>query len=350
MNPILARTRRLGLYLGVWALVGGLLAVLLAGQADLRWMDALLVALPLGLAYAFICLSAWYVARSMPAATTGAVRVAVTAIAAGILSSAAWLALARAWIALLVRADASFPDPDAGALIFGFGLLLYLLSVAVSYAVAELEQSRLVERREFAVQVLARDAELRLLRAQIDPHFLFNSLHSISALTAADPAGARRMCVLLADFLRESIALGAEARIPLARELDLVGRFLEIERVRFGDRLRVSVAAGACGACLVPPLLLQPIVENAVKHGIAHLLDGGTIEVSATCTPATLTVVVRSPCDPDRPRGPGTGVGLANVRSRLRALHGDDGRVDAFEADGQWRVDLTLPANRDQDS
>ena len=126
--------------------------------------------------------------------------------------------------------------------------------------------------------MLAREAELRSLRTQIDPHFLFNTLHSISALTTADPPSARRMCVLLGDFLRDSLALGALDRITNDRELQLATRFLEIERVRFGDRLRIDANSSANGTWRVPPLLLQPLVENAVTHGVAHLIEGGVIE------------------------------------------------------------------------
>jgi two-component system sensor histidine kinase AlgZ len=194
--------------------------------------------------------------------------------------------------------------------------------------------------------VLAREAELRSLRAQIDPHFLFNSLHSISALTTANPTAARRMCVLLADFLRDSLALGSEDRITIGRELRLAERFLEIERVRFGDRLRVEVSAAEDDTRLVPPLLLQPIVENAVTHGVAHVIAGGTIRMALTGTVGSLTIVVENPCDPDRPRRTGTGLGLANVRARLRALYGDNAWVSTTEAAGTWRVEMSLPAER----
>jgi LytS/YehU family sensor histidine kinase len=194
--------------------------------------------------------------------------------------------------------------------------------------------------------VLSRDAELRTLRAQIDPHFLFNSLHSISALTASDPAAARRMTILLGDFFRESLALGAAERIPLSKELTLADKYLQIEQVRLGERLQVSIDGTDAGECLVPPLVLQPIVENAVKHGVAHVLEGGMVSVSATCTAASLTLVVENPADPDRPRKTGTGLGLANVRARLRALYGNDASVNWSERDGRWRVEATLPAVR----
>ena len=151
------------------------------------------------------------------------------------------------------------------------------------------------------------------------------------------------MCMLLADFLRDSLALGSEDRITAAREVGLAERFLDIERVRFGDRLRIDVSDAGAGPCLVPPLLLQPIVENAVTHGVAHLLAGGTIRIALSRNAGTLTMVVENPCDPERPRRTGTGLGLANVRARLRALYGDDARVGAREVGGAWRVEVSLP-------
>jgi LytS/YehU family sensor histidine kinase len=265
----------------------------------------------------------------------------------------AWLIVARGWIEIVARGagpagtDAAFPA--LRALIFGFGVLLYLLSLAVSYLLGAFEHARETERRGLEVRVLAREAELRSLRAQVDPHFLFNSLHSISALTTSDPAGARRMCVLLAEFLRDSLVLGSELRITIGRELRLAERFLEIERVRFGDRLRVEVSAAEDETCLVPPLLLQPIVENAVTHGVAHAIEGGVIRIALSSTAGSLTAVVENPCDADRPRDTGIGLGLANVRARLRALYGDDARLTTTEAAGTWRVEIVLPAERTAD-
>jgi hypothetical protein len=349
MHPILASGGRLALYLGLWIVAGVLLSSLIARPGGPGSTEALTIALPLAITYAFFCLSAWYVARSAPLSTTGALRLAAGALTAALITSAVWLLLSRLWIEVLARrglvADAAATFDRNDTVLFGFGLLLYLLSLAASHLVASFEVSRQAERRALEGQVLAREAELRALRAQIDPHFLFNSLHSISALTSTDPPGARQMCVLLADFLRESLALGSEDRIPLNREMDLVKRYLEIERVRFGDRLRVELDSGGADACLIPPLLLQPLVENAVTHGIAHTIDGGTVRVAATRGGAVVTFVVENPCDPDRPRGTGTGLGLTNVRARLRALHRDDAQLRAGEERGVWRVEIVLPTD-----
>jgi LytS/YehU family sensor histidine kinase len=231
--------------------------------------------------------------------------------------------------------------------LFGFGFLLYLLAMAASYLAAAFNVSRDAERRGLELQVLAREAELRALRAQIDPHFLFNSLQSISALTTVEPAAARRMCLLLADFLRETLALGARKRIPLSSELALARTFLSVEQVRFGDRLRVEIEDQNGGAddVLVPPLVLQPLVENAVAHGIAHVLEGGVVRIRVERRVATLVVTVDNPSDPERPAGRGTGLGLRNVRERLDSLYGDDAMLQTEEKDGRFTARVTMPVS-----
>ena len=346
MHPLLARRSHLALYVVLWLIVGSLLAALFTAHG-LHWPGAFIIALPLAVVYSFICLSAWYVSRGLPLTATAAVRVAASALAASVLSSAIWVAAGRAWIGMIgprVGVGAGRAFADLGALVFGFGVLLYLLSLTVAYLIAISAASQEAQRRGLQGKVLAREAELRSLRAQIDPHFLFNSLNSISALTVADPPGARRMCLLLGDFLRETLALGGEQRIPLARELALADRFLAVERVRFGSRLAAQVSAGDAGACLVPALLLQPLVENAITHGIAHVLEGGLVRVAAERRGGQLRIVVENPCDADRPRRGNGGVGLANVRARLRALYESDATLTAAESGEVWRVEISLPA------
>src|SRR6266545_3378488 len=347
MHPILAHPARLAAYIAIWVPLGALLAALLALQGVFSWTHAGAVAVPLSVSYGFLCLSAWYVTAASPVERVGGARVAVAAISSAFLSSAVWLLIARGWLAFIEAfgrwsgVPASFRA--AAPTLFGFGFLLYLLAMAVSYLAAAFEVSRDAERRGLELQVLAREAELRALRAQIDPHFLFNSLQSISALTTADPPAARRMCLLLADFLRDTLALGARERIPLSSELSMARRFLAVEQVRFGDRLKVDIAAGDAEACEVPPLLLQPLVENAVTHGVAHLVEGGTVRIRAERRVASLVVTVDNPCDADRPAGRGTGLGLRNVRARLESLYGNDALLRTDEKDGRFLVRLEMP-------
>jgi LytS/YehU family sensor histidine kinase len=196
-------------------------------------------------------------------------------------------------------------------------------------------------------EIASREAELRALRAQIHPHFLFNSLNSINALIAARPEEARRLSVRLGDFLRASLTFGSREAIPLAEELALAEQLLSIEKVRFGERLsHVIVADESARACSVPPLLLQPLVENAVTHGIAQRLDGGLVRIEAERRGPELRIAISNPRDAEAPGRRGTGIGLQNVKRRLAALHGADASLEVTKSEDAFRVELRLPAFR----
>ena len=225
--------------------------------------------------YGFVCLSAWYVSRAMPLTTRRAAAVATASGVAALSGGVIWTVIAELWMALLDTAPGLQGAAAAGRaqvpFLFSVAVILYLLVLSIHYVALAYEAARTAEHQQFELRVLTRDAELRALRAQLNPHFLYNSLNSISALTTVDPEGARRMCVLLGDFLRKTLNVSTLDSIPLADELALVDAFIGIEQVRFGSRLTVERQIDESAlACRVPPLLLQPLLENAVAHGIAR--------------------------------------------------------------------------------
>jgi LytS/YehU family sensor histidine kinase len=234
--------------------------------------------------------------------------------------------------------------PDALPLLGSFGVGLFLIAAAVHYLIGSLESARRTERNALELQVLARDAELKALRAQIDPHFLFNSLNSISALTSTDAAAARTMTLMLADFLRMSMNFGGLEMIRLEQEIALVRHFLEIEKVRFGNRLVVETEIGAGTlSARVPPLLLQPLVENAVNHGIAQIPGGGHLLLRTGSDGGSLRLLIRNPVDPGRIKPRGRGMGLDIVRQRLERLYGSGGNLDVQETGGNFVAVITIP-------
>ena len=195
------------------------------------------------------------------------------------------------------------------------------------------------------LSILAREAELRALRAQVHPHFLFNSLNSISALVSIDPLRAREMCVLLAEFFRKTLALGEKPGVTLEEELAVARAYLAIEAMRLGTRLSVEEGVDdAARACRLPPLLLQPLVENAIRHGIATCAEGGVLRIEARTDGQRMRISVENPFDPDAPPRPGVGVGLANVRRRLLASYGEHARVVTERGEESFRVAISMPA------
>ena len=351
MHPLLADWRRFGAYLVAWAVVGSLVGAQLVLAAPFGWVESLAFALPLSLLFGFVGLGTFWVCQAAPLQLSRVFRSLGTQLVAALVSAALWLAAARGWAAALERLDV-FPglvakQLEVAPLLLGLGVALFLLTAALHYLLMAIGSSQQAERRALEFEIASREAELRALRAQIHPHFLFNSLNSINALIAARPEEARQLCVRLADFLRRSLTVGSRERIPLAEELDLAEQLLGIEKVRFGERLSHSVVADdAARACSVPPLLLQPLVENAVTHGIAQMLEGGEIRIEAERRGPELRISIRNPRDTDAPGRKGAGIGLQNVRRRLLALHGDAAEVRAAPDGEVYRVELRLPAGR----
>ncbi len=350
MHPILSRQGRLPLYFLGSMPLGGLLVTTLVPAGGLGWLETAAVILPLTLIFAAATLSAGHLCQYFPLAVTSAPRLLLVHLASAAAESlVVWVVVAKVlttvyqalgvFAGLPTRFEAVLP------MLFGIGVLLRLLGVAVHYAMIEVAREREAERREVEARVLAREAELKALRAQLKPHFLFNTLHSISALATSDGERARRMCVLLADFLRATLSLGEKTSIPLADELALARNYLAIEQVRYGQRLRVAEEIeNGCHGCLVPPLLLQPLVENAVKHGIATLLDGGLIRMEARRSKRALRIVIENDADEDAPRLNAGGVGLANVRARLAARYGEDAHCHTEPNGSRFRAEILLPA------
>jgi LytS/YehU family sensor histidine kinase len=221
----------------------------------------------------------------------------------------------------------------------------YLMAAGYYYVVFARENTMRAEARLLETTMLARDAELKALKAQLNPHFLFNSLNSISALTSIDPSRARDMCVLLGDFLRTTLRVGEHPVIPFAEELGLLERFLSIEKVRFGARLRTEEEIEEeARKCLLPPLLLQPLIENAVARGIANLPEGGTVRIEARCANGRMFITILNSFDPDAPPKRGNGMGLRNVRERLEARYGKEANLRVTSDGDKFEAMVTLPA------
>jgi sensor histidine kinase YesM len=350
MHPLFARLGRFAAYLLAWFPLAAMIVYLVAHGGGFGFGVTALALGPATLVYSFVCLSTFYSCRLLPLEKASTMRVLVIHGAGSWVAGAVWAAVTLAYSRLLFSWLGKGPEyaqrfrEHASPVLVGAGVLLYLLSTAFYYVVAAAEARKEAERREREARVLAGEAELRALKAQINPHFLFNSLNSISALTSSDPAGAREMCVLLGDFLRHTLGLGDRATIPLKEELAMVRNFLAIERVRFGARLRVEEdIEGTAEACMVPPLVLQPLIENAVKHGVAKLAEGGFVKLEAKRENGTLLVAVENAFDPESVTPRKNGLGLSNVRRRLETRYGEKAGLRIFTNEGRFRVRITLP-------
>jgi len=350
MHPLLTPISRFGYYLLAWVPLAGILMYLFAVPGKLGWTDAATLTIPLCVLYSFICLSAWYSCKANPLQSSTSQRIWLTHVLAAAVISLLWVGAGRL-LASSLAAFQAFRGLDQRfasqiPILFGAGFLFYLLSVASHYVILTMEESSKAEARALETSILARDAELKALKAQVNPHFLFNSLNSISALTSLNPEKAREMCILLADFLRLTLGLGEKAVVPLSEELALLHSYLAIEQVRFGARLQLEEEIQEDSKSVeMPPLLLQPLLENAITHGIANLPEGGRVRLSGQGLDGRVSLAVENSFDPDATPTRKGGLGLRNVRQRLEAHYGKEASMRVSAEEGTFRVELNFPAH-----
>ncbi|WP_426195169.1 sensor histidine kinase [Massilia sp. DWR3-1-1] len=346
------------LLIPAWVLVAHVLALLTRFACDTGWTNSILLVLPATLLYAFACsFSTYYMCRAWPLGQRRGLSIVAVFATGAVLAGAGWSALAALWNAVLLSFGVDWAGVAAArpalALMFASAAILFGLAALGHYLAIELARVRESERRALDARLMAQDAQLRMLRAQIDPHFLFNSLNSISALTGIDPQGARAMTIKLADFFRQTLCMEADRKVTLEAELALTLDFLAIEQVRFGERLAIEHAVSAAAArCLLLPMILQPLVENAVKHGIGNLREGGVVRVQAERIGSQLRLLVENDIDgagaTQAARAPGGGMGLQNVRQRLAAAYSEQAAVHWGVQANMFRVELILPAQTPQ--
>ena len=228
-------------------------------------------------------------------------------------------------------------------------VLVYGSLVGVCQAITNFRSSQERERRAAELEARLASAKLQALRMQINPHFLFNTLNSIAALVYINPRAADEMLGDLSGLLRRSLDSMEEQEIPLAQELEFIGAYLNIEKKRFGERLRVEQSVpDDLKKALVPALILQPLVENAIRHGIEPRRGPGLVSIEVKREDEHLHLIVqddgRGLPDSESTSAERRGIGLSNTEARLRGLYGGDQRFSFSRADPQGcRVDIHLP-------
>lgn len=313
----------------------------------LPWVPAILDSV---VTYSILALFIWVAARTLPQRTTAIVKlfwIVVQGFALGY--SAVWLCGEVLLYIYSHNIDyqafwefAFWPRILLGSVLLSMGSLIHILSLQIS------EEERAKEMTEYN-EALKKEAELFKLRQQLNPHFLFNSLNSISALMSSQTQVARQMIRNLSNFLRSMLAKEDYTATTVAAELQDLGLYLSVEQVRFGHRLQVQQqVADGCEAMEVPPFLFQPLVENAIKFGLYGTLGAVIIRISISCEGDTVIFQISNPNDPSAVLPKGTGFGLSSVRRRLYLIYNRDDLLHTLatkDAAGndEYCVKLSLP-------
>lgn len=348
-----SRLRGWLLYFCGWLLIGVLFAFRLPNQGSFEDVPWPLVISELGRWLLWGLLAPWIAKaikwiseRSTGSSGLGGLAQLMLNVPVAVGFTTAFAALDFLKRKLIELAGFDLPDPRLGVGLLTYDLLIYLCIAAAIYAGRILDRSRGRAVHTSALEAQLAQARLQALKAQLHPHFLFNTLNAISALMHRDVESADRMIALLSDLLRVSLENDDRHQVPLKEELEILERYLAIERIRFRDRLKIEIdVEPSCREVLVPRLILQPLVENSIIHGIALQSTAGLISIQARRKGNRLAVAVADD-------GPGLmdgqplreGVGLSNTRGRLAELYGNDHRFHLGRAPvGGLEVTLEVP-------
>lgn len=303
--------------------------------------DGLIFALLLGA----LGLSVWFVVRYNNLEDGSSLQIISNHLVAAIVFAVMWFLVAGSVVRAFLQSEnySTYLKGNMAERI-AVGLLFYVLMASVCYMYILYQRNRQKILHEAELEKQIRDARLNVLKSQINPHFLFNSLNSIASLTIADPGKAHEMVIALSGFMRYSLRRHNGDLVTLEEELQTIGLYLQIEKIRFGEKLEYSFEVEKeCLKCRLPNLVLQPLFENAIKYGVYEAVDPVSIRLDAVINGDMLQISIANDFDPESIPARGEGVGLKNVQERLRILYGSNNLVKTEKSESRFVVTIFIP-------
>jgi two-component system LytT family sensor kinase len=345
-HPITGNRRSILIYSLVWLMVSVTQGVLYLYLLHLPLTVVIADSLISSLMFGFLGLLAWYPTRYIPFQKQSPIYSILAHVVAGIVVLGAWVLITMVLLNALFAYQEKYIEFLNQTLAWRamLGALIYLVLVLIYYLVSNSQKLQERLQQEERLRGMVRDAELNMLKSQINPHFLFNSLNSIASLTMSNPDEAREMIIRLSDFLRYSLKHRENEYVPLREELGRMKDYLAIEKVRFGEKLQYEfIIRGECEAFLVPTMIFQPLFENAIRHSVYESVDPVTIRFSCIQEQESMKAVITNDYDPGVPSRKGTGVGLQNVRQRITLAYNGMGSVEWTAQDSVFTVTILFP-------
>jgi two-component system, LytTR family, sensor kinase len=345
VNPIFSKTNSVYAYLFVWVIIASVHGFILIYFYNIGSTIALIDSAVFNLLFCVLGLSLWYVVRFVNVETQGLLYIIFTHLAAAAILVLLWLSLGKILTTMFLTTD-NYQLFMEGSLPWRFliGLLFYSVIILVYYLIKYYGNFQEKIQQEATLNTLVKESELAMLRSQINPHFIFNSLNSISSLTMAFPEKAQEMTIKLSDFLRYSLAQDGKQLTTLAEEMNNVGLYMDIEKTRFGSRLQFEPQMDvACLDKLLPNMILQPLFENAIKHGVYESLEQVTVRFNCSLEKRFLKISIWNNFDPEGTVKKGSGTGLNNIRNRLQLLYGRQDLLTVVRTDNTYEVNLLIP-------
>lgn len=334
-HPITSRRKALLIYMAIWVFAIIANALIYMFWNDLPLLMSFTDAIVSFVLFALLGILVWYPTRYIPFQKRTPVSSITAHFVVAILIILIWLVLTISILGAVFSENEDYNIFLQTSIFWRaiLGVLIYLVLILVYYLVINARSLNEKVKAEERLRTLVKESELNMLKAQINPHFLFNSLNSVSSLIMSNPEEAQEMIHKLSDFIRYSLKHRENEYVTLKEEIRRMQDYLSIEKVRFGDKLIYKVETdNECSDVEVPTMILQPLIENAIKHGVYESLE--PVEVSFSCSVKNgyLVLELINDFDPKQPSRKGTGVGLQNVSERIRLVYDSEGSI-------HWRID-----------
>ncbi|MEL7145716.1 MAG: histidine kinase [Bacteroidota bacterium] len=346
-NPITKKASHIVAYFLFWLFVAAIKATILHWAQEVSWFNAIIESIVYSLIFGLAGLSIWFVVRFTGLQVRNLWNALINHLAAASLLISLWLYISFSLSALILGqpADIRLAEPADLSWRIGLGAVYYVLIALNYYLLIFYQNYREKEVSELEMKTMLKESELSMLKAQLNPHFIFNSLNSISALTLTRPEDAHEMIVKLSTFLRHTIGQPETELVTIQKEIDTISLYLDIEKSRFGDKLQVVInGLDEMGDQVrLPNLILQPLIENAVKYGVYELLDVSLIKIDLSLDHQILTVKIVNDKAEKAGAMKGKGIGLKNVRKRLQHIYDRSDLIETIIEDSTFSTILTIP-------
>jgi sensor histidine kinase YesM len=342
-HPLTHNYRLLGYYALFWAVIGMINLLLQVFWYDVPFIYALLDTSTTYVLYPLLGSSIWYSIRYNSLEEVGVIRLVLFHFVAASIICGIWVYISYVIYQPFITKDNDFLSKGLPSKIFG-GYIMYAIYLVFFYAVNYYESLKEKIKKESEYKTLIREAELQALKSQINPHFLFNSLNSISSLTVSNPEKAQEMVINLSTFMRYSLMHNEKEMVSFSRELENIKLYLSIEKVRFGRKLNAEFEIDAhCLEAEIPNMIMQPLFENAIKYGVYETTEQVTIKTTCECEGNVLKITISNEYDPVSIKRKGEGIGLKNIRKRMEIIYNQPDLMKITDHKTSFEVQLVIP-------
>lgn len=352
MHPLLSAPRNFIVVFVFWLFICccvAMLMVLLATNANIEqpYAHSFVLILPWYLFFLFVCFSNYYLCQLLQFNVYSLPVVIGSQFIALAISVSLWLLLGFGWASQmdnvgLLEGNFFYQRTFNGHCLLG--AILYCTWILIHYTYLHAVANEQKKAEELQQQLLIKSIDFTSVKASVHPHFMYNSLNTLANLSLVAPEKIHGLCVQMADFLRYSVNYSSRPQVSLADEINHIQNYLAVERERFPEKIKLNIRISEqANAAQVFPLLLFPLIENSIKHGINSSTDSGFISVDATVANETLTVRIENSVDPSGTKADSTGIGLSTLRKRLHAHFGVNFQLYTKTTDGSFIVQVELP-------